>query len=241
MIKKISKKKISSTSNRLVPKYTRGASWLTLQVSFILALSVIVKDVEAQEEVYVTPDVNIFEYQEQVFELPGSGDYISREQVSKYNFKNINDILRNTPGVYSREENGFGIFPNISLRGVNTLRSAAIDLLEDGINIAPAPYSAPDAYYSPLAGKMHAIEVLKGSSQFRYGPHNTGGVINYVTTPIQLMPMETMASLVPTVQLLFLVKCIFEKTTVFTILMDQLILVASTSKNITEVTMRADC
>ena len=90
MIKKNSKKKISS--NRLVPKYTRGASWLTLQVSFILALSVIVKDVEAQEEVYVTPDVNIFEYQEQVFELPGSGDYISREQVSKYNFKNINDI-----------------------------------------------------------------------------------------------------------------------------------------------------
>ena len=184
MIKKNSKNKI--LNNRLVPKYTRGASWLTLQVSFILALSVIVKDVEAQEEVYVTPDVNIFEYQEQVFELPGSGDYISREQVSKYNFKNINDILRNTPGVYSREENGFGIFPNISLRGVNTLRSAAIDLLEDGINIAPAPYSAPDAYYSPLAGKMHAIEVLKGSSQFRYGPHNTGGVINYVTTPIEL-------------------------------------------------------
>ena len=50
------------------------------------------------------------------------------------------------PGVYSREEAGFGIFPNISLRGVNTLRSAAITMMEDEVNIAPAPYSAPDAY-----------------------------------------------------------------------------------------------
>ena len=57
-------------------------------------------------------------------------------------------------------------------------------MMEDGINIAPAPYSAPDAYYSPLAGKMHSIEILKGSSQFRYGPHTTGEVVNYQTTPI---------------------------------------------------------
>ena len=56
--------------------------------------------------------------------------------------------------------------------------------MEDGINIAPAPYSAPDAYYSPLAAKMSGIEILKGSSQFRFGPHTTGGAINYVTTPI---------------------------------------------------------
>ena len=38
-------------------------------------------------------------------------------------------------------------------------------MLEDEINIAPAPYSAPDSYYSPLTHKMHAIEILKGSSR----------------------------------------------------------------------------
>ena len=56
--------------------------------------------------------------------------------------------------------------------------------MEDGINIAPAPYAAPDSYYAPITGTMHALEILRGSSQYRFGPHNTGGSLNYVTTPI---------------------------------------------------------
>ena len=31
---------------------------------------------------------------------------------------------------------------------------------------------------------MNALEILKGTSQYRFGPHNTGGSLNYVTTPI---------------------------------------------------------
>ncbi len=171
---------IKNFKERLVPKYTRGASWLMLP-SFLVLIS---NPVFAQETVYSAPDVNIFESPEQVFEIPGSGDYIGPDEIKKYNFNNINDILRNSPGIYSREETGKGIVPNISLRGTATLRSAQVNLLEDGINIAPAPYAAPDSYYAPITGKMHALEILRGSSQYRFGPHNTGGSLNYVTTPI---------------------------------------------------------
>jgi Fe(3+) dicitrate transport protein len=31
---------------------------------------------------------------------------------------------------------------------------------------------------------MSTVEVLKGTSQVRYGPHTTGGVVNYVSTPL---------------------------------------------------------
>ena len=167
--------------NRLVPKYTREVSW----IAFPLALLIFSSNVSSQETPeYIAPDVQIFSNEEEVFELPGSGDYIDRDDFNVYNFNNINEILKNTPGVYTREEDGFGLFPNISLRGTDTLRSAKITVMEDGINIAPAPYSAPDAYYSPLAAKMSGIEVLKGSSQFRFGPHTTGGALNYITSPI---------------------------------------------------------
>ena len=165
--------------SRLVPKYTRGMSWLTF-LSVFLSCSIAV----SEDNVYVAPDVSIFSSPERVFEFPGSGEYIGPERLKKYDFTNINNILRDVPGVYSREETGKGLIHNISIRGSATLRSTQVNLLEDGINIAPAPYSAPDSYYSPLTGKMHAIELLKGSSQYRFGPHSTGGALNYITTPV---------------------------------------------------------
>lgn len=36
----------------------------------------------------------------------------------------------------------------------------------------------------PTAARMHAVEVLKGSSQVQYGPFTTGGAINFVSTPV---------------------------------------------------------
>ncbi|MFP4203019.1 MAG: TonB-dependent receptor family protein [Opitutales bacterium] len=121
---------------------------------------------------------------EAVFNMPGSGTYLSNEELERFKFKNVNDLLLQVPGVYTRDEDGFGNFPNISIRGVDTNRSAKVTLTEDGILMAPAPYSAPSAYYSPTVGRMNSLEILKGSSQIEHGPHTTGGVINYVSTPI---------------------------------------------------------
>ena len=172
--------------NSVVTKYTRVVSRSILLSLPLGALFFNPSSIFSQEVAYSAPDVNIFSSPDQPFELPGAGDYIGPERLKKFNFANINNLLRETPGVYSREETGKGIVANISIRGTATLRSTQVNLLEDGINIAPAPYSAPDAYYTPIARKMNAIEVLKGSSQYRFGPHNTAGSINFLTTPIEL-------------------------------------------------------
>lgn len=117
-------------------------------------------------------------------DMPASAHYIDTSDIRDQTYSDINRILRKAPGVNIREEDGFGLFPNISFRGVDTTRSAKITVMEDGVLTAPAPYSSPAAYFSPAGGRMSGIEVMKGGSQINYGPHITGGVLNYLSTPI---------------------------------------------------------
>jgi Fe(3+) dicitrate transport protein len=114
----------------------------------------------------------------------GASYFLSAADLEQFGFADINRTLRAVPGVNLYEEDGYGLRPNISLRGTSPQRSSKITLMEDGVLIAPAPYSAPAAYYFPSVLRMQAIEILKGSSQIQHGPFTTGGAINLVSTAI---------------------------------------------------------
>ena len=119
-----------------------------------------------------------------VADVPGSAHVVDSESLEVFNDTDILRVLRSVPGVYLQEEEGFGLRPNIGIRGSGLDRSARIALLEDGILIAPAPYSAPSAYYFPTQRRMNALEVLKGPASVVVGPRTTGGALNMISTPI---------------------------------------------------------
>ena len=92
--------------------------------------------------------------------------------------------LRQVPGVYIREEDGYGNFPNLSLRGVDTTRSGKITVMEDGVVTAPATYSAPSAYYTPTTGPHVRHRGAQGLKPDQVGTPHHRGAINYLSTPI---------------------------------------------------------
>lgn len=136
------------------------------------------------EDLYTLDALTVVGSVENIWELPGSASYIEADEFRERGYTNMNQVLSKVPGVYVREEDGFGNFPNVSLRGADGTRSQKVTIMEDGILSAPSPYAAPAAYYSPKVARMSGIEVLKGSSQVRYGPHTTGGVLNFLSTEI---------------------------------------------------------
>lgn len=113
-------------------------------------------------------------------------DVVSKTELEQFNHTDIHRIVGRIPGVYISEEDGLGLRPNIGVRGTGSSRMEKLNVMEDGILIAPAPYASPAAYYSPTAGRMEAIEVRKGSTQIKHGPFTTGGSLNYISTPIPM-------------------------------------------------------
>ena len=116
--------------------------------------------------------------------IAGSGTVISNEDLQRTIDTDIHKILSAVPGVFFRTEDGYGLRPNISIRGTSLDRSSKITIMEDGVLVAPAPYTSASAYYFPTTGRIHAVEVLKGPSAITQGPSTIGGALNLISTPI---------------------------------------------------------
>ena len=120
---------------------------------------------------------------EELRRLPGSVDILDREALDRASVMTTNEALRKIAGLTVRDEEGFGLRPNIGIRGVNPTRSSKVLLLEDGIPLTYAPYGDNASYYHPPIERFERIEVFKGGAQIGYGPQTISGLVNYITPP----------------------------------------------------------
>ncbi len=118
---------------------------------------------------------------ERIRRVPGSVHILGHETLERFRYDDPHATLSLVPGVYVRQEDGFGLRPNIGIRGAISDRSAKVALMEDGVLLGPAPYSAPAAYYFPIIGRMTQVEVIKGPAAIKYGPQTVGGAIDMST------------------------------------------------------------
>ena len=139
---------------------------------------------ETNYDLETIESVSIIGTKADALNVPGSATVISNEDLQKVIDTDIHKILSAVPGVFFRTEDGYGLRPNISIRGTGLDRSGKITIMEDGVLVAPAPYTSASAYYFPTTGRIHAVEVLKGPSAITQGPSTIGGALNLISTPI---------------------------------------------------------
>ncbi len=135
----------------------------------------------AAEKEQVMPRVDVVGGPEALPHIAGAAEVLDRRELEDSHVFTVNEALRKVTGIHVREEEGFGLRPNIGMRGLNPTRSTKITLLEDGIPLAYAPYGDNASYYHPMVDRFERIEVLKGANSLLYGPQTVAGVVNYIT------------------------------------------------------------
>ena len=114
-------------------------------------------------------------------EAEGTASVLDQSVLVSSRALTVNEALRKVPGVTVRDEEGFGLRPNIGIRGSNPTRSTKVLLLEDGLPAMYAPYGDNASYYHAPIQRYDRIEVLKGAGLLRFGPQTIHGAINYIT------------------------------------------------------------
>jgi Fe(3+) dicitrate transport protein len=153
----------------------------SLAVLLCLPLSVAAEDAVKLDQVFITGGATEIKTQ------PGSATLIDDVALEQFEYTDIHRILNEVPGINIQEEDGYGLRPNIGMRGSSAERSKKVTIMEDGVLTGPAPYSAPAAYYFPNVSRMSAVEVFKGPSAIQYGPATVAGALNMVSRPIPYM------------------------------------------------------
>lgn len=166
------------------PALGRGALVGVVAVLLAFASGARAEPAETEAEPASDDDVDATMIIRAEWETPGSVSVVDEAQLARFERDDIGAVMGQVPGVTIRDEDGFGLRPNIGIRGVNSDRSAKVTLLEDGVLLGPAPYSAPAAYYFPMVTRLTGVEVSKGPAAIQNGPSTVGGAVNLVTRPI---------------------------------------------------------
>ncbi|WP_315522835.1 TonB-dependent receptor [Fusobacterium massiliense] len=104
---------------------------------------------------------------------------ITQEKIREKNYKNVEEILRDSPGVIV-QNTAFG--PRIDMRGSGEKSLSRVKVLVDGISINPTEETMASLPINAIPVEtIKKIEIIPGGGATLYGSGSVGGVINIST------------------------------------------------------------
>ena len=104
---------------------------------------------------------------------------ITQERIREKNYKNVEDILRDAPGVIV-QNTAFG--PRIDMRGSGEKSLSRVKVLVDGVSINPTEETMASLPINAIpVESIKKIEIIPGGGATLYGSGSVGGVVSIST------------------------------------------------------------
>ena len=104
---------------------------------------------------------------------------ITQERIREKNYKNVEDILRDAPGVIV-QNTAFG--PRIDMRGSGEKSLSRVKVLVDGVSINPTEETMASLPINAIPVEtIKKIEIIPGGGATLYGSGSVGGVVSIST------------------------------------------------------------
>ncbi|PSL49136.1 outer membrane receptor for Fe3+-dicitrate [Chitinophaga niastensis] len=128
--------------------------------------------------------------QQQIKGMDATIQVLERKQLEEAGIKSLDQAMARVAGAVSQDEDGRGLKPNYSLRGLDPERSSSVLTLVDGkIPSGTMYYGDPGGYYMMPLNQVERIEVIKGgATAVLFGGYTIGGVVNLVTRKAPFNP-----------------------------------------------------
>ncbi|WP_338953765.1 TonB-dependent receptor [Fusobacterium nucleatum] len=104
---------------------------------------------------------------------------ITQERIREKNYKNVEDILRDAPGVVV-QNTAFG--PRVDMRGSGEKSLSRVKVLVDGVSINPTEETMASLPINAIpVESIRKIEIIPGGGATLYGSGSVGGVVSIST------------------------------------------------------------
>ena len=148
------------------------------KASLMTALSVTAFSGWAQDSNSDTLVVTANRFQQPVNTVLAPTDVVTREEIDRWQAKDLNDVMRRLPGVDVAQNGGMGQSSSLFIRGTEAKQ---VLVLVDGVPMArPGITNNPDLNQIPLS-LVQRVEYIRGPRSAIYGSGAMGGVINVIT------------------------------------------------------------